>query len=304
MTYLLPRKNTPMLNWPHIRQILQQFCQQHVYGFRFWHAIWVAVILHVVALFVYALWSEPDVVDVPFKPIHIKLGDVLVAPPPQAVAVPDVNVTMAQEAPVSPAAPPTPPVAIPVKKPTPPQEPAPPRDDVPELLEELLTDALELLPDILPEPEPEEPQPEPDPQEIVEPSPPVDAQRTAAPNNAHPTQTPSPPTKQDVGSQQGNRKVSGDNPQLNYRQLLSLWVEKHKQYPDVARKAGVTGEAVIRLDIEQSGYITRYNLDKKTGHPILDDAVIAMIERANPVPPIPPTESARAFRIAIRFSID
>ena len=57
------------------------------------------------------------------------------------------------------------------------------------------------------------------------------------------------------------------------------------KYPKAAK--GLIGNAIILLKIDRFGNILAYDLERKTGHPILDESIINMIEKANPVPPFP-----------------
>lgn len=90
----------------------------------------------------------------------------------------------------------------------------------------------------------------------------------------------------------------------HYEQAISSWIQRFKLYPDDARKAKLTGEAVLRVRIDRRGNI-RYNvLESSTGHTVLDRAAIEMVRRANPVPPVPenyPTGEIIEFLIPVSF---
>jgi len=87
------------------------------------------------------------------------------------------------------------------------------------------------------------------------------------------------------GEELGNKKYAEQLAVKSYNDILSLWLNKHKKYPKAAK--GLVGNAVILLKIDRFGNILAYNLERKTGHPILDESIINMIERANPAPPFP-----------------
>lgn len=92
-----------------------------------------------------------------------------------------------------------------------------------------------------------------------------------------------------------------------YTQVLSLWLYKFRDYPEAARTQGLTGKALIRLRIERTGRILFYQLDRSTGHPILDSAIRDMVYRANPVPAAPghfPGGQQLEFLIPIAFTLD
>lgn len=92
-----------------------------------------------------------------------------------------------------------------------------------------------------------------------------------------------------------------------YTQVLSLWLYKYRDFPEIARRQGLTGKALIRLRIERTGRILFYQLDRSTGHPMLNTAIRDMVYRANPVPAAPghfPGGSQLEFLIPIAFTLD
>jgi TonB family protein len=92
-----------------------------------------------------------------------------------------------------------------------------------------------------------------------------------------------------------------------YTQVLSLWLYKYRDFPEIARRQGLTGKALIRLRIERTGRILFYQLDRSTGQPMLDTAIRDMVYRANPVPEAPghfPGGSQLEFLIPIAFTLD
>ncbi|MFO0388826.1 MAG: energy transducer TonB [Alphaproteobacteria bacterium] len=72
-----------------------------------------------------------------------------------------------------------------------------------------------------------------------------------------------------------------------YEQLISMWIQKFKQYPNAAKSAGMQGETVVRIRIDRRGNVKYYSLERSTGHADLDRAAVDMIRRANPVPAAP-----------------
>jgi TonB family protein len=91
-----------------------------------------------------------------------------------------------------------------------------------------------------------------------------------------------------------------------YEQLISLWIEKFKQYPLEARSAGMQGETVVRIRIDRKGNIRYYILERSTGHQLLDRAAIDMVRRANPVPAVPndyPKGDLIEFLIPVNFHL-
>ncbi len=102
------------------------------------------------------------------------------------------------------------------------------------------------------------------------------------------------------------QKQEQDEVVKRYEQELSAWLAKHKVYPTRAQSNGIEGEGVVRLRINRLGNVTYATVEKTTGHRLLDEALIAMVKRANPVPAVPsnyPAGQMFEFLIPIRFNI-
>jgi protein TonB len=92
----------------------------------------------------------------------------------------------------------------------------------------------------------------------------------------------------------------------HYEQLISLWIQKFKVYPEEARLKGMQGETVVRIRIDRQGNIRYYILERTTGHQPLDRAAIDMIRRANPVPAVPddyPAGDLFEFLVPVSFHL-
>lgn len=91
-----------------------------------------------------------------------------------------------------------------------------------------------------------------------------------------------------------------------YTQMISLWIQKFKIYPEEARAKGLKGSTVVRIRIDRRGNIHYYALERSTGIELLDRAAIDMIRRANPVPSVPndyPAGESFEFLIPVNFSL-
>ena len=108
---------------------------------------------------------------------------------------------------------------------------------------------------------------------------------------------------------QGTSSASGSADKeivSRYEQLISLWIEKFKLYPDEARAQGMEGETIVRLRIDRRGNIRYYVLERSTGFPLLDRAAIDMVRRSNPVPAVPndyPEGDELEFLIPVTFRL-
>jgi TonB family protein len=105
------------------------------------------------------------------------------------------------------------------------------------------------------------------------------------------------------GDRQGKRDAEIMS---RYTQLISLWIQKFKVYPEEARLQGYKGATVVRMRIDRRGNIVYYALERSTGIELLDKAAIDMIRRANPVPAVPndyPEGETFEFLIPVNFSL-
>ena len=50
-------------------------------------------------------------------------------------------------------------------------------------------------------------------------------------------------------------------------------------FPAAARSAGIEGRVVLEIDIDETGHLTRVEIYKSSGHPILDGAAVTQISR-------------------------
>lgn len=89
------------------------------------------------------------------------------------------------------------------------------------------------------------------------------------------------------GQADGNSASASAEVRNRYTQTLSLWIDKHKIYPTEARANGLGGQVLLRIRINRQGRITRYYLEKSSGHDSIDRAISTMVDAANPVPEVP-----------------
>ncbi len=113
-------------------------------------------------------------------------------------------------------------------------------------------------------------------------------------------------TAKAVGLKVGNSNSKEAEMIARYEQLISLWIQKFKLYPEDARADGMQGETVVRIRIDRRGNVRYYTLERSTGYPVLDRAAVDMIRRANPVPAVPvdyPPGEVLEFLIPVHFSL-
>ncbi|WP_159309929.1 energy transducer TonB, partial [Spiribacter roseus] len=91
----------------------------------------------------------------------------------------------------------------------------------------------------------------------------------------------------------------------DYLQTLRTWLSKHQRYPRRARLRGLEGDAVVRLRFDGDATLASANVAEATGHRSLDEALAAMLRRAQPLP-APPDDAdvaGRTIDVPVRFSL-
>lgn len=91
----------------------------------------------------------------------------------------------------------------------------------------------------------------------------------------------------------------------DYLATLAAWLERHKQYPQQARTRGEEGTVLLRFTIDRSGQLLAWRIDRGSGSASLDREVGAMLQRAEPLPPMPASMAQAQLELAvpIRFRL-
>lgn len=91
----------------------------------------------------------------------------------------------------------------------------------------------------------------------------------------------------------------------SYRQLLAAHLQRFKQYPSAARAAGEQGTAMLSFSVSRSGQLLGARLARSSGHADLDAETLAMIRRAQPLPPIPPEipQATLSFSVPVNYAV-
>ncbi len=108
-----------------------------------------------------------------------------------------------------------------------------------------------------------------------------------------------------------NRPVDYAFTRERYEDSVLSLLRRNKRYPQAARRNGIEGQALLRLRLAQTGEVVEHSLTKSSGSSLLDDEVLALVQRSAPFPPFPHdlNESAAhlggtiEFVVPIRFSL-
>ncbi len=152
-----------------------------------------------------------------------------------------------------------------------------------------------------------------------------------APETAHPAMLPPPrptevsreprarhkhaslsavPSRADNNATQARAPAPGavsQNPNAlpNWRSALVARLERYKRYPAAAQASGASGVVQLAFSVDRSGRVHHARIAQSSGSHLLDEATLALIERAQPLPP-PPSElrgAEIAVMVPIRYSM-
>ena len=102
-------------------------------------------------------------------------------------------------------------------------------------------------------------------------------------------------------------RTKGGAPQVApaWQTSLVRHLEQYKRYPSEAQSRGEEGVVLLSFSVDRTGHVLERHVVQSSGYPALDDEVMAMIERAQPLPPFPPTmtEAKLDLTVPIRFSL-
>jgi periplasmic protein TonB len=161
----------------------------------------------------------------------------------------------------------------------------------------------------------EAPPPEPPKTETIEQLPPTPVQEkpvVAAPPKVEPKPEPAPakpkpvkdvkkPVKKRLAeaarAAKAERVAAAETPAVSsgasaaaaaasYRSMLVAHLQRFKQYPSAAN--GARGRPVVSITITRSGRVTGSRLAQSSGNAAIDQAVLALVQRAQPMPAFPP----------------
>ncbi len=167
----------------------------------------------------------------------------------------------------------------------------------------------------LPEVPPEKPRP---PVQLAAPQP-----QPAAPLQAAPEPAPAAPAPREIqtaalpgnAGQGGNTKLDaagignatpggGQPGDPGYNALLSAWLQQHHEFPARAQRRKMYGETKVRFTIDRRGNLLDSEVVDSSGYELLDEAALATLKRASPLPPMPTEMSGSEYNpiITLRFT--
>ncbi len=91
----------------------------------------------------------------------------------------------------------------------------------------------------------------------------------------------------------------------SWQSLLLRRLQEFKNYPSGARRRREQGVVMLAFSVDQDGHVTARHIVKGSGFSDLDAEVLALLDRAQPLPAFPPSMTERELNLTvpIRFSL-
>ena len=87
----------------------------------------------------------------------------------------------------------------------------------------------------------------------------------------------------------------------SYESQLLAWLQRHKEYPNIARRRSQQGSVVLNFSISADGKLLSHKIIQASEHAALNTAVVNMIKKASPMPPVP--EALRHNQVKFSYTI-
>jgi protein TonB len=107
-----------------------------------------------------------------------------------------------------------------------------------------------------------------------------------------------------VGADAGGAGGGTPGVSPDYLDVLRAWLERHKEYPRQAQLRRQQGTALLRFVIDRDGHVLSHRIEQSSGHASLDAAVEAMLERARPLPAMPPDMAQARLEVAVPVTFE
>ena len=127
----------------------------------------------------------------------------------------------------------------------------------------------------------------------------VVAQIAAAPASPGANEAGKPASAAQLGQNTGSHKADAD-----YLRAVVAWLERHKIYPEEARIKRQQGTVLIVFSIDRGGHITSFAIRKSSGFAVLDSAAEDMVDRSDPVPPMPASDERERLTLTLPVKFD
>jgi periplasmic protein TonB len=101
--------------------------------------------------------------------------------------------------------------------------------------------------------------------------------------------------------------TKGGSPQVpkSWQSSVSKHLQHYKRYPSAAQLRSEEGEVLLSFSIDRSGHVLARHIERSSGHTDLDEEVLDLIKRADPLPALPANIPGTQLNLTvpIRFSM-
>lgn len=129
---------------------------------------------------------------------------------------------------------------------------------------------------------------------------------SAAEKTSAPQASDAPPSSRTMIPAQSAPSASGSRTPATWQAALLARLEQFKRYPEAARNNRDEGTAMLTFTMDRAGHVLSARLTGSSRHALLDEETLALIHRAEPLPPPPDTiHGARlTLTVPVEFFLD
>jgi periplasmic protein TonB len=149
------------------------------------------------------------------------------------------------------------------------------------------------------------PVPEEKPKEVEQPLPPPEPSEAVVAPAEEPPQQPVQEQRPPQPAVPARAKGGAPRVEPSWQTALVRHLQQYKRYPSDAQSRGEEGVVQLSFTVDRTGHVLARQIMHSSGHRELDNEVMSMIERAQPLPPFPATmpQATLDLTVPIRFSL-
>lgn len=108
-----------------------------------------------------------------------------------------------------------------------------------------------------------------------------------------------PPSEVAAAPAQGASMAPPSNAVPTWQGTLLAHLERHKRYPRSAQLGRQQGISTVAFTIDRQGNVVVQRLNRSSGHDALDEETLALLLRAQPLPPPPPEVAGERIDLVV-----
>jgi periplasmic protein TonB len=87
--------------------------------------------------------------------------------------------------------------------------------------------------------------------------------------------------------------------EVTWEQMIQARLESAKRYPGDAQRRGMEDVIYLRFTVDRQGKVLASSIERSQGYSSLDSEVLALIQRASPLPPPPEQVAGQAIEMVV-----